>query len=204
MFRKRELHALFICLIMSSPVLGQTARTNLTSHYYYFDQRIDVEVSEDFVAVRFQDNLSRQERIAAIQTETSLREISREDLPAGISLVATANTLNNEEIKGTTDRLSARSDILFTEPVFEQNGLQLIPLGEIALRFRENVSDEDIQQFFDDINLEIVSKSKYRENRFILRSKTPKADSTLAIANICNQHPLNSICYSQFLCHRRL
>jgi hypothetical protein len=62
-------------------------------------------------------------------------------------------------------------------------------MDQFVVRFKPDVTEEDIAILNEEYGVAVVSKSPYRPNRYVLRVINPKENSALELANIYNQLP---------------
>ncbi|MBN1975541.1 MAG: S8 family serine peptidase [Sedimentisphaerales bacterium] len=154
--------------------------------YYYYDKPIYLETAKDEIAICFSEKVTDNQKKDLISADSSLKGISDKKLPYGLALV---NTINNVNINAAIGMLNYLSQVKYCTPVFEYKSHKMIMTDKFIVRFKENVTEKEIEVLNKTNNVEIVRKSPYRHNRFVLRVLNPKDKNAMDMANIYHQNP---------------
>jgi len=193
--KNRRLSLLFIYLsILSSLILAvsfgsPTAAYQAPNFYYYYTEKIHLNVSAEMVTIRFADNLSKEAKEALIRADAGLRDISDEKLPFGLVLAITKEGADKEAVTQAVERLNKLPEVKYCTPVFQYRHLTLILTDEFIVRFKTDMTSQEIETLNKKHGVSIVRVSPYRHNRYVLRVMNPKHKSVLEMANIYNQLP---------------
>ncbi len=156
--------------------------------YYYYNEKIGLTLCHDFIVVVFRDGMTLEEQEAFVESETNLGPFSERDdglLPSCL-LLALKKDLTREEIMQTINRLNQRPEVEYVNPELQYGAKtkqKIILLDSFIVKFIESATEEEIEAFNTANNVEIISKSPYRPNRYELRMKDPKQRNILNTAN---------------------
>jgi len=157
--------------------------------YYYYSEKIYLDMSTEMVAICLKETTAEQDRRALITTDPTFEGFSEEALPSGLTLALTKAGLSKEDIGRAVERLNGRAEVKYCTPVFEYQGLKLVLMDQFVARFRPVVTREEIATLNKECGVEVVRISPYRHNRYVLRVVNPKAVTALEMANAYNEDP---------------
>jgi hypothetical protein len=180
----------FSCLLIFvvNPHLVSAA-SPFPDFYYYYSDKIHLTVSTEMITVRFDEAVSKQQKQALISADPILKDISDERFPSGLTLMTVKEGLDGNSIIQAVERLNNLPEVKYSAPVFEFQNTKLILTDEFVVRFKPDITEENIQLLNNESGVSVVSRSPYRHNRYVLRVTNPKDRNALEIANIYNENP---------------
>ncbi|NJD78776.1 MAG: hypothetical protein FIB08_17065 [Candidatus Methanoperedens sp.] len=154
-------------------------------YYYAGGKKIKLNRLTDSIAVRYKDLPSRAmvrklSEKAAFADAEKIKEVPKYRMVI-ITLPASRRLAN---VEGSVKDLENDPAVESVLPVFREarSGLRVIAADEISVRFKSNVSQEEIDNFNKENGVEVIEKNRFVENQYRLRVKNP--ENTLEIANI--------------------
>jgi len=183
-------HLFVICFLFlgTSPRL-LAAGSQFPNFYYYFDKKVQLDVSAETVAVCFEDTVSLEQRGAIINSEPALKDISPKRLTSRLVSLAAKEELSINDILQAVERLNKLPEVKYAAPVFKYRDKELVLTDEFVARFKSDITKQQIRQLNAEYGVEIVRASPYRHNRYVLRVINPKTGSALEVANTYNENP---------------
>ena len=106
--------------------------------------------------------------------------------PSGLILMELKEGLVTDDVAKTRENLNKSTLVKYSTPVFQYHSMKLVLMDEFAVRFKPNISEEDIQTLNNENSVGVVRKSPYRHNRYVLRVLNPKEKNALETANAYN------------------
>jgi ribosomal protein L23 len=189
---KKSLFPLFVCLtvfylfIFTVIFQSEAIASEVPDFYYYYDEKIPLDISEEMVAVCFDEAIGKEDKEALLTSDTALENLSDEVLPFGLILAVTKQDLNKEDIKQAVERLNELPEVKYSTPVFQYRNMKLVLMDKFVVRFNPEVTEQAIQIMNSENEVAIVSKSPYRHNRYVLRVMNTKTKNAVELANIYN------------------
>lgn len=166
-----------------------SAAFQIPDFYYYYSEKIYLNLSTEMITVSFEETISKEKRKDLITADPLLKDISDKPLPFGLVLVATKEGSNKEAITQVIERLNKSPEVKYSTPVFGSGNVKLVLMDQFVVRFKANITEEDIRVLNEENGVVVVRKSPYRHNRYVLRVMNPKDKNAIEIANIYNQDP---------------
>ncbi len=160
-------------------------------YYYYGARKMELTLSTEKLAVRFNQGLTIEEQKAVVESEPGLGLFSqREECPYFREVILPLR-------KGLTEKntiemlktLNARPEIEGAFPIFVFARSEIISTDEFIVKFGPNVSKAEIDAFNVLNGVEIEDKIEGIE-LYILRVKDPKNMNTLKMANLYDENPI--------------
>ena len=167
--------------------------------YYYYDERIYLNPSTELISICFEDHISNAEKAALIREDPILEDVSNETLPSGLVLIETKQGLDSNDITEAIERLNELQEIKYSTPVFQSVSVKLILMDEFIVRFRPDITKQQIEAMNKENGIAVVSKSPYRHNRYVLRVINPKDKNAIEVANIFNENQQTKYACPNFL-----
>ncbi len=124
----------------------------------------------------------------------------RKELPKPRTVIVTMPpTRRFADIRTSRERLQADENVEFITPVFTEptSKLRLALTDEITVRFKPEVSKEQIANFNAQHGVEIIRNNRFVPNLYLLKVKNP--DKTLEVANEYNSSILTEFAEPNFL-----
>jgi len=178
------------CSVLFGPILKSVeAAYQLPDFYCYYTEKIYLNLSTEMIAICFEESITAEERESLVIADPALKAVSDEKLPSGLVLTVVKEGLNKEAITQALERLSKLTEIKYCTPVFQFCNMKLILRDEFTVRFKPEVTEEYIHSLNVENTVEVVRKSPYRHNRYVLRVINPKSKNAIEAANIYNEHP---------------
>jgi hypothetical protein len=115
------------------------------------------------ISICFEETISEKAKETLIRDDSILENISDKVLNRReyAALVETKTDLVEEDILQGIERLNKLSQVRYSTPVFEISSTRLILLNEFTVRFKPDVTEEDIQILNEKYGVEIVEKLPY-------------------------------------------
>lgn len=154
-------------------------------YYYAGGKKIKLNRVPDSFAIRYKkDTPSRaMERKLSAKADLAGAEERKEIPKHRIIIVTMPPTKRLADVKNSMKSLEADSDVESVMPVYReaQSGLRMVAIDEITVRFKDNVSQSEIEKFNEENDVEVIEQNRFVPNQYLLRVKNPK--DTLAVAN---------------------
>lgn len=179
--------------------------------FYYADGRkIPIEADPNRVAVRYREEPAGATRDMAQVAERESAEqstgaVSRTVLRRQNMVILTYEpagaTRAAAEAKAAPETLAARADVEFVTPVYRETtqDLQLVPTDEFNVRFKPDVTPEQIAEFNQRNQVAVVRQSQYSAQEYILRITDPDARDVIDVANTYYESDLTEWAEPNFL-----
>ncbi len=105
----------------------------------------------------------------------------------------------------TPEALAQRDDVEFVTPVYREttDDLLLVPTDRFNVRFKPDVTEEQIREFNAQHRVEIVSRSKWSSQEYTLRITDPGQRSVIEVANAYYESGLTEWAEPDFLTEGR-
>jgi len=168
-------------------------------YYYSSNRKIYLDIYTAMITVCFEETVTDPEREAVIKQDPILEAIAYE--------VSFIHNLVLVEIKaGSTDvdiieamrRLEKLPEVRYSTPVFGGPDMQMILTDEFIAKFKQDVTEEQIEAFNALHNVEIVRKLLYSDT-YVLRVKDPTNVNMLTTANIYYESPITVFSMPNFI-----
>jgi len=166
-----------------------TATYGFPNFYYYCNEKIHLDLSTKIITIRFIDNVSEQKKEAVIKADATLKGVSNERLPFGLVLTETEKGLDKIDIPQAVQRLNKLPEVKYCTPVFLYRSLKLILTDQFIVRFKPDITEQDIQILNKQNGVAVVRKSPDTHNRYLLHVINPKDRNAIEVANIYNENP---------------
>lgn len=179
---------------LTLPTLARTLRKGTqplaaegASFYYYADgQRIPLQVSLNWVSVKFaSSDISRQS--AALRNSVtpleSLDQARHIPSPELTLLPVQGGTTVQTLVQGINAMRATPSSFTAVNPVFQMDDVEMVPTDQIIATFPAGKSLEEINALNASLGTEIVEPLLGEENTFVLRVLTDAGLDALAMAN---------------------
>ena len=176
-----------------------SASYEVPDFYYYYDERIYLNLSTELISICFEDHISNAEKTALIREDPILEDLSNETLPYGLVLIETKQGLDSNDISESIERLNELPEIKYITPVFQSVSVKLILMDEFIVRFRPDITKQQIEAMNKENGIAVVSKSPYRQNRYVLRIINPKDKNAIKVANFYNENQQTKYACPNFL-----
>ncbi len=153
-------------------------------YYYAGGKKIKLNRLTDSIAVRYKDVPSRA-MVRKLSEKAAFEDAEeRKEMPKHRMIVVTLPPSRRlADIGDSVKDLENDPQIDSVVPVFREarSGLRLIAADEITVRFKSDVSQEEIENFYKKNGVEVIEQNRFMPNQYLLRVKNPK--DTLAVAN---------------------
>ena len=163
------------------------AAYQIPDFYFYYSEKIYLNLSKELITVSFEESVSKEKKQSLIIADPVLKSISTEKLSFGLVLVVTNDGLQREEVTEAVERLNKLAEVKYCTPVFEFRNVKIVLVDEFVVKFKPDITEEDIRVLNEEHGVAVVRKSPYRHNRYILRVMNPKDKNAIEIANIYNE-----------------
>lgn len=174
-------------------------------YYYVGGKKVKVQRLPDSFAARYKPEISSQDMVKRLAAKEDFGDAEeRKELPRHRMVVVTLpHSRRLADTESSIKELEGDEDIEFIAPVFREprSGLRLIPTDEITVRFKNTVSQSDIEAFNKENEVEVIEKNRYVTNQFILRVKSP--NDTLLLANKYQESDLTEFAEPNFVAEAR-
>lgn len=166
--------------------------------YYARGKKIRLIRSEDTFAIRYKEGYSSARMMDTVDHLNIAAE--RKELPKHRMVIVTMPpTRRLAELRTSRERMQADENVEFIAPVFTEptTNLRLALTDEITVRFKPEVSEEQIANFNAQHGVEIIKRNRFVPNQYLLKVKNP--DKTLEVANEYNSSDLTEFAEPNFL-----
>ena len=178
--------------------------------YYVAGHKVPIEVDPNRVAVRYREEpagVTRDlEQVAAREsTEKSTGAVSRAVLRRQNMVILTyepAGAVRGEEVAAAAPAtLAARDDVEFVTSVYREmtQDLQLVPTDEFTVRFKPNVTPEQVAEFNRRRRVTVVRQSPWSAQEYTLRITDPLERDVIDVANAYYESDLTEWSEPNFL-----
>ncbi len=189
--------------VATSAFPQDTAEAGGERYYYADGERMPLTIATDYLAVRLEadaDAAALLAPVAALVDAPSWRQT--ESFPRhGILLIRLPDEQTTEGRLESEHLLAARSEVRSVTPVFtvgEEKYLTIL-LDEFVVRFRPEVSAEEIAALNEQHGVEVVREDRYEANQFILRVTAASQVDALEAANLYHESALTLWAAPNFL-----
>ncbi len=189
--------------LLTSKSAGQAAGDD---YYYSLGQKIPIVLDTNRVAVLFKKNVSQDSVYSVLprfSQFSTVENVEKQDFArANIYLVPLSMSLTTRNLRDLSTDLQGSNLVENVGRVYSLEGKpesNLILTEEFVVRFKPEVTREQIDQFNTEKNVEIVSASEYAKNQFTLRVKAEPNGSALTVANQYYESDLTEYAYPNFI-----
>lgn len=140
-----RLSILYSAILIVTPQLV-TAASPVPDFYYYYSEKIHLNVSTEMITICFEETISKQEKESLISGDPILKDISEKKLPSGLVLTSIKEGFGTMDVIQAIERLNTLPEIKYSAPVFQFRNLKLILMDEFIVRFKPDITEEDIQK----------------------------------------------------------
>lgn len=209
--KKRILIALFVafCVSLSMFLLfapksaGQQEEEE--AYYYSRGKKIPIVIDKTRIAVKFKKTVPMDRVYSFLPTFRQLsapRELEKQELARAniffISLAEPLTKLNMKELK-TNLKQSELVETVGDVYLYGEAKSTLILTDEFVVKFKPEITSEQIESFNASKKVEMVSRSKNVKNQFILRITPESEGSALTIANQYYESELTEFAHPNFI-----
>jgi len=207
---KRKLNAvvILVCIIFGMIFLGAANSAGQTAeggYYYSGGRKIPIVLDTSQVAVIFKKEVPLDrvyDILPRIRQFRAVRELEKQPLArANVFLVPLAEPLtglNMPALKGDLLR-SGLVETVGKVYLFEKTKSHLILGEEFVVKFKPQVTREQIDHFNSSKKVAIVRASKYVKNQFVLRVTSESEGDALAVANQYYESELTEFAHPNFI-----
>jgi subtilisin family serine protease len=175
------------------------------NYYYVGDKKIKLNEVPDSFALRYKEDISPRRIERKLLDQPGLAETEeRKSMPTNrLVIVTLPHTRGLADVKDTLKNLEGDNDVEFVVPVFREpkSGLRVIVADEIIVKFKSDISREQIDNFNVKNGTEIAEKDPFVPNQYTLKVKNPR--DTLAIANKYHESDLTEFAEPNFFSELR-
>jgi len=189
---------LLVLIINRKSLAAPTPDPNF--YYYSGGRKIELPLSKEMVAVRFEQGVSLEQQRSIVDYEKHLGMFSqRKDLSIfELTLLPLREGVAEGNITEIINGLNGKSGVRFANPVFDFPDANLILTDEFIVKFAGGVSDLEIDAFNTLNDVEIVRKPEWTE-RYTLRVKDATNFNTLRTANLYYESPITIFSMPNFI-----
>jgi len=183
---------IFVAITMRSPLKGESASFEPSPNdyfYYYKNRKIHLTLSRDEVAIKFKKGVHRVIRENVIAPMSSdLEDISKSvDLHDNISLLRTKKGAQAESVINALSALKKRTEVNYANPVFVTPDARMILTDEFIVKYRNDLTEEQIDRINNELGGIKVKKAKWKKNTYILRVPETSGLNSLDMSNMYHQ-----------------
>lgn len=174
---------------------------NPDENYYYVDhKKVKLNKLPDSFALKYKENVPSRFIEKKLLDQPGLAEAEEcKNMPTNrIVIVTLPHTSQLANARATLKSLEEDKDVEFVVPVYlePQSGLRLVATDEITVRFKSDVSREEIDRFNRENAVEIIETDRYAPNQYTLKVKDAK--HIFAIANKYHESDLTEFAEPAF------
>lgn len=178
---------------------------NEKEYYYAGAKKIKLQRLTDSFAVRYKPDTTSKAMELKLRADTYFADADeRKELPNHrVVIVTVPHTRLAADTKNSIKKLETENDVEFVTPVFResQSGLRMVATDEITVRFKDSVSQHDIDNFNQTNGVEVIKENRFIKKQFLLRVKNPA--ETLKIANLYQESDLTEFAEPNFITEAR-
>jgi subtilisin-like proprotein convertase family protein len=154
-------------------------------YYYAGGKKIKLNRVPDSFAIRYKKDVPSKAIERKLSAKADLIDAEeRKEMPKHrIIIVTLPPTRHLADVKNSVKSLEADNDVESITPVYREarSGLRMVAIDEIIVRFKDNVSQSEMEKFNGENDVEVIEQNRFVPNQYLLRVKNPK--DTLEIAN---------------------
>ena len=168
-----------LLVIMTFSFIGASEKDY---YYYYRGEKALLNLDTNTVYVKLADTSGTAwEDFLYNFSEIVISENSKTNID-GFKLLQITNETDYDDLLTS---LSSYDNVLYSNPVFKAtDSLPLLVLESFVCKFHSNIGEPEIQQLIDEYKLNIVKKSKYIDNEYLLSITNSTELSVIEIANL--------------------
>jgi subtilisin-like proprotein convertase family protein len=174
-------------------------------YYYAGEKKIKLQRLTDSFAVRYKPDTTSKAMGVKLRADTYFADAEeRKELPNHrVVIVTVPPTRLAADTENSIKKLETENDVEFVTPVFRESrsGLRLVATDEITVRFKDSVSQQDIDNFNQSNGVEVIKENRFVKKQFLLRAKS--AADTLKIANLYQKSDLTEFAEPNFITEAR-
>lgn len=209
--KKRVLIALFVAFCVSLSMFlffapesaGQQEEEE--AYFYSRGKKIPIVMDKNRIAVKFKKTVPMERVYSFLPTFRQLsapRELEKQELARAniffISLAEPLTRLNMKELK-TNMKRSELVETVGAVYLYGEAKSYLILTEEFVVKFKPEVTGEQIESFNASKKVEIISRSKTVKNQFVLRTTPESEGNALIIANQYYESELTEFAHPNFI-----
>jgi len=167
---------------------------------YASNRRVYLDIYTEMISVCFEENVGGEEREALIREDPILEAITHEfyDYVPNLVLIETKAGTTDVDIIRAMQKLEKLRQVRFSTVVFGDYYIRLILTDELLVKFKPDVTEEQIEALNALHNVEVIKKYP-STNRYLLRVKDPTNMNTLTTSNIYYESPLTEGAIPNFI-----
>lgn len=169
-------------------------------YYYVGDKKVKLNRLLDSFALKYKENVPSHAIERKLLDMPALADVEeRKNMPVNrLVIVTLPQTMRLADVKESLKNLENDDDVEFVVPVYREpkSGLRMVVTDEITVRFKSDVSNENIDRLNKENGVEIVEKDRFVHNQYTLKVKDPK--ETFAIANKYHESDLTEFAEPNF------
>ncbi len=189
--------------LLTSKSAGQAAGDN---YYYSGGRKIQIVLDTSRVAVLFKKDVSQDSVYSILpkfQQFSAVERVEKQDFArANIYLVPLTRSLTRTNLEALHSGLQSSSMVKTVGRVYSLEAKpesNLILTEEFVVKFKPEITRQQIEQFNADNNVEIVRASEYAKNQFTLQAKTGSNKDALTMANQYYESELTAFAHPNFI-----
>ncbi len=180
-----------VWLVFSAPVLADEPGPDGGFYYFSDGARIDLEPSDGWIAVRFRDRESK--RLQSVVPE-AINLAERRDLVRNrLTLLPVRDEMTLAKSHDLMTDLAAMPEVELVAPVFRAEGALMIVTDEFVVRFRDGISEEQLNRINQNHGVRIVRKLLRSDTTYVLRvldgNALDVANAYHGLAEVVFAHP---------------
>lgn len=174
--------------------VGQESEADEADYYIVDGQKIVLELSENYTALKLKPGTS-DAQLKAFTTGVNAAGFGEvKDSPVlqkhNIVLVRIKKGVGPSSFREGTNRFKTNESVEMENPVYGVGGIDQILVNEFNVQFKPGASEEEIAQSIKNKNAEVVRKNKKIKNRYTIKFTGKTARESLAISNQYYNDPL--------------
>ncbi len=170
---------------------------------YYFagGKKVKLNKLSDSFAVKYKEDITSRAIDSKLAEKADFADAEeRKEMPRHRIVIVTLPPIRRlVDVEGSMKSLEDDSDVEFITSVYREaeSGLRMVATDEITVRFKRDASKEDIENFNNENDVEIIEKNRFVPNQYLLRVKSPK--ETLTLANKYQESDLTEFAEPNFI-----
>lgn len=159
-----------------------------TPYFYYGPEQIEVfSLSTQKIIVRFQDDLTYEQKAAIVGNESALTPLTEEmNMPAPkVSLIPISKSVREQEVLAMLERLENHPDVVYANPFLEygDEGVLQGIMDEFIVKLKRESSFQALQEMAAATQTQILRQDEYSPSIYVLQTNKQSLGNALEMAN---------------------
>lgn len=193
----------FAVLLLPNQLFSQDTEEPGGTYFYSQGKKVPVRIARDRVAIRLRVGVmptrfkTRLKRNGKIRGEEKVVEFPHQR----IVIVPLGKKVSSRDMGSELNTWQRDPDVEFAATVVygERSNTPMVMTDKVVVKFKENTPGKKRQELYDKYMLEVVSTSKQRAGRVVLRVKPGSKKNALVISNTLYESGLVIFAHPDFI-----